>query len=131
MKKQRGFLFIAFIILLLFTVIYVLILKIDRQQRRVLNFGNRLIEEQRRATAAVLADSVSHEIGNVVMSIEYYTTELEEATGEERIAALEKINQGRAFFHSCAASLGAGMGFNYLVSGQTLYCQVQKIMLSY
>lgn len=105
-EKTKGLLFIVFTTLLLFAAIYVLMLKIDRQQRRMLNFGNRLIEEERRATAAVLAESVSNEIGNVVMSIEYYTTELEEATGEGKTSALEKVNQGRARLGSIARRLG-------------------------
>ncbi|MFW6082100.1 MAG: sensor histidine kinase [Desulfosalsimonas sp.] len=105
-EKTKGFLFIVFTTLMLFAAIYALMLKIDHQQRRVLNFGNRLIAEERRATAAVLADSVSHEIGTVLMSIEYYTTELEEATGEEKAAALEKINQDRAKLGSIARRLG-------------------------
>ncbi|MFP4194724.1 MAG: sensor histidine kinase [Desulfobacterales bacterium] len=105
-EKIKGFLFIIFTALLLFFVIYFLMIKIERQQRRLLNFGNRLIAAERRAATAVLADSVSHEIGNVLMNVEYYSSELEEAEGEEKLAAVKRINDARIRLSNLARRLG-------------------------
>ncbi|MCF8111098.1 MAG: HAMP domain-containing histidine kinase [Desulfobacteraceae bacterium] len=105
-EKTKGFLFIVFTTLLLFFVIYVLMLKIDRQQRRLLNFGNRLIAAERRAAAVVLADSVSREIGNVLMNVEYYCSELEEAVGGEKTTAVNRINEARTKLNTLARRLG-------------------------
>lgn len=105
-EKIKGLLFIACTTLLLFFVVFGLMRRIDRQQRRLLNFGNRLIAAERRATAAVLADSVSHDIGNVLMSLEYYTNEMVEARDAEKKTAMEKIGDSLSRLNSLARRMG-------------------------
>ncbi|MFW6272086.1 MAG: ATP-binding protein [Desulfosalsimonas sp.] len=105
-EKIKGFMFVVFTSLLLFFVIYFLMIKIDRQQRRILNFGNRLIAAERRAATAVLADSVSREIGNVLMNVEFYCSELEDATGEKEVEAVRQVNDARTKLNTLARRLG-------------------------
>ncbi|MBS3731886.1 MAG: HAMP domain-containing histidine kinase [Desulfobacterales bacterium] len=109
-EQIKGFLFIVCMTLLLFGVIYGLLLRIHRQHQRIMNFGNRLIAAERQATAAVFADSVAHDLGNMLMSLEYYTGELAETTGEEKAAALGQLTESHARLKSLVQRLTAAGG---------------------
>lgn len=109
-EQIKGFLFIVFMTFLVFGAVYGLLLRIHRQHQRLMNFGNRLIAAERQATAAVFADSVAHDLGNVLMSLEYYTGEMAETTGEEKTAALEKLAESHARLKSLVQRLSAAGG---------------------
>ncbi|MCF8094090.1 MAG: HAMP domain-containing histidine kinase [Desulfobacteraceae bacterium] len=105
-EQIKGILFIVFTALLLFLVIYLLMLKIDAQQRKLLNFGNRMIAAERRATAVVFADAVAHDLGHVLMNLEYYTEELAEAAGKEKPEALKELNNSLARLNRLTRRIG-------------------------
>ncbi|MFP3980261.1 MAG: sensor histidine kinase [Desulfobacterales bacterium] len=109
-EQIKGFVFIVCMTLLLFGVIYGLLLRIYRQHQRLMNFGNRLIAAERQATAAVFADSVAHDLGNVLMSLEYYTGELAECAGADKAAALEQLGASQARLRSLVKRLSAAGG---------------------
>ncbi|MCF8037064.1 MAG: HAMP domain-containing histidine kinase [Desulfobacteraceae bacterium] len=109
-EQIKGFLFIVCMTLLLFGVIYGLLLRIYRQHQKLVNFGNLLISAERKATAAVFADSVAHDLGNVLMTLEYYTGELAEGTGADKAAALEQIGASQARLKSMVKRLTAAGG---------------------
>ena len=94
-ERTKGILFVVVTTGLLFGIIYGMLLRIDRQQRRLLSFGNRLIAAERQASALVLADSVAREISTLVMTLEYNIEELAEAAGEEKPVALGKVNSAQ------------------------------------
>ncbi len=104
-ERTKGLLFIVFTTVLLFCVLYTMMLRIDRQQHRLLNFGNRLIAAERQASALVLADSVAREISNLIMTLEFNIQELADAAGHEKPAALEKVNAAQERLKALARRL--------------------------
>lgn len=109
-EKTKGLLFIVFTTVLLFCVLYAMLLRLDRQQRRLLNFGNRLIAAERQASALVLADSVAHEVSNLLMTLEYHVQELADAAGEEKKDALQKVNSSQDRLKALARRLARVSG---------------------
>lgn len=104
-EKFKGLLFIAFTTVLLFCIIYGMLVRLDRQHRRLLNFANRLIAAERQASALVLADSVAHEISSLLMTLEYNIEELADAAGEQKSGALQKVNDAQNRLKNLARKL--------------------------
>jgi hypothetical protein len=109
-ERFKGLLFIVFTTLLLFFIIYAMLLRINRQQGRLLNFGNRLIAAERRAAALVVADSAAREIGNLLMTLEYYIQELPDTACNEKSDALQRVKTAQARLKRLAKSLAAVTG---------------------
>jgi two-component system sensor histidine kinase HydH len=109
-EKFKGLLFIAFTSLLLFFIIYAMLLRINRQHRRLLNFGNRLIAAERRAAALVVADSAAREIGSLLMAIEYYIQELSDTAPNEKSEALQRVTTAQIRLKKLARNLAAATG---------------------
>ncbi|MGM0454157.1 MAG: sensor histidine kinase [Thermodesulfobacteriota bacterium] len=105
-EKIKGIIYVVVTTILLFGLLYGQLLRIQRQQRKLLNFGNRLIDAERQATAGVFADSVAGEISNVLMTMEYNINILVEGKPEEKQAAMANINRSQARLNSLARRLG-------------------------
>ncbi len=104
-ETVKGMIFIGSTTVLLFIIVYYLLLRVRENEQRLLNFGNRLIAAERRATAGIFADSVAYEINNVLMPMSSFIEEL-----EERLGPGEDIIQKLRSSHSRLTRLVRGLG---------------------
>jgi len=105
----KGMLFIGSTTILLFLIVYVLLLRVRSNEQKLLSFGNQLIAAERRAAAGVFAESIAHDINNVLMPMSSYIDELDERLGQKD-NIVEKLRSSHSRLTRLVRRLGKAGG---------------------